>query len=89
MIKSKPGRLKPKKDPDPSIVELHNDITGKTKWRVSKNGISLARGFSIPPWHRDFDTREEAVECYADNFGWSSVDKFQPTEEDKTEPPGF
>lgn len=60
---------------DPKIVELRNEITGETKWRVFAQGRAQAH---VPPFLRDFDTREEAIACYADNFGWRAVDDFQP-----------
>lgn len=79
----KPFRSPPKREHhDPQIIELHNELTGKTKWRVVKSGYAPAGHLLMAPFSREFDTREEAIACYADNFGWVAVADFQPTRED-------
>lgn len=71
---------------EPKVIEYVNDITGKRKWRVVKINRG-APGLPMPPFSRDFETKAEAIQCYADNFGWSKVDEFQPTEDDVEEAP--
>ena len=68
---------------DPIITELHNDITGETKWRVFRQGYAIDGFMLRQPFSEDFDTREEAVACYAERFGWTSVGEFQPTPDDE------
>lgn len=73
--------MRKKKEPkslNPRIIEYVNEITGESRWRVWKNGWMVPRGPSMPPWSRDFDTREEAEKCFADNFGWVKVKEYQP-----------
>ena len=79
-------RKKPKeKELDPVIIEFRNQITGETKWRVYKKGWeSGGRSIRSAPWIRDFDTREEAIECFAENFGWvADGERFQPAEPER------
>ncbi len=79
-------RHKTKEDKlDPVIIPMTNQVTGAKQWRVFKKGFYATRGISSPSWSRDFDTREEAIACFADNFGWvrdRDGELFQPTEDD-------
>lgn len=89
--RSNPKRLPPKKPKkakekdrkdDPRIIELHNALTGETKWEVFRRGFSIDGFMLRQPFSEEFETREEAIACYAENFGWSSVGEFQPTRDD-------
>jgi len=76
-------------DLDPVITEFHNELTGETKWKVFARG-QFFQGIKLrEPFSKTFATREEAIACYAENFGWVPRGEFQPTEAEITDTPSY
>ncbi len=67
----------------PRIIEFKNDVTGETKWTVYRRGYAPVGLLFRKPFSRDFDTRAEAVDCFAEEFGWVEVQTFQPDDSDR------
>ena len=62
---------------NPRIIEEHNEIDGRVRWRVWLNGWHVS-GLSKAPEEAIFDNREDAEQYYADRYGWAKTKEYQP-----------